>query len=273
MESLAFSLADTLPAEHVKLFRLRGALISEEMWDELAYHVTEEKGTGLRPIPASVVSERWQQGYAAAVIKDNHIISYTSLVPIYGQANRSKFSAALAGVDRARMPDVEIYKLATVWTHPAWRRRGIHVQLTPALMNHCNASNNCLYTSVAVGLAGSPMMVKLGWRIVGWSEIAFTSSLIGMPIKGLEDRVERRWWPPAGMRPYDGGHITPDQDTTHDWNRFCHLWVSSAPLAIEANRQFSAMMKGDLRRWREACIAVFTGRRESPLNFFQEQAI
>ncbi len=271
MESIAFTPGKAHPTGRVQLTPLDPVSISEEMWQGLAQHIAREQASGLRPIPASVVAGRWQQGNAAAVLYDNSIIAYASLVLIFCPANRHRFSQALGTeIDRNRLSAISVYKLAAVWTHPNWRRRGIHLQLIPSLLAQRHTAPPRLYTAVTVGLASSPMMAALGWKIMGWSEIPYTSSLIGFPVKGFERLVETRWWPPAGMLPYDGPHIDPRQNTTHDWSRFCHLWVANMPLAIELDNRFARLVKGDLRRWREACIAVFTGRRESPLNFFQE---
>lgn len=264
MEPLTFSFTETSPNGRVKLFPLPVASNSDEMWQEFASYTIEE--SGLRPTPPSVLAERWRRGYAGIVIKDNRIISYTSLTEIFCQANRSNFSDAL-GVDPARLPIIDVYKLTTAWTRPAWRRRGIHLQLTPALQRRFGGSK-CLYFAVAIGLAGSPMIEKLGWRIVAWSEIAYTSSLIGVPIAGFEDLIEVRWWPPPEIARYEGPHISPYENSTHGWDRFCHLWVSNVALATEMNNQLSTLVNGDLRRWRQACIAVFTGRPGSLLNFF-----
>lgn len=264
MEPLTFSFTETSSKEHVKLFPLSVASIPDEVWQEFAHHTVEE--SGLRPTPAGVLAERWRQGYAGVVVKDSCIISYTSLTEIFCQANRGKFSGAL-GVDPDRLPSIDVYKLTTAWTRPAWRRRGIHLQLTPALQRRFGVSK-CLYFAVAIGLAGSPMIEKLGWRIIGWNGIAYTSSLIGVPIAGFEDLIEVRWWPPPEVARYEGPHISPSRDGVHEWDRFCHLWVSSTALAEEMNNQLSMLVNGDLRRWREACIAVFTGRPGSLLNFF-----
>ncbi len=251
----------------MKLFPAPVASISNETWQEFAQYTVEE--SGLRPTPARVLAERWQQGYAGIVVRDGLIISYTSFTNIFCQTNRSRFSHAL-GVDLARLPSMDVYKLTSAWTRPAWRRRGIHLQLTPALQKRFGEPSKCLYFGVAIGLAGSPMLEKLGWCIVGWSKIAYASSLIGVPISGFEDRVEERWWPPADIVRYEGEHISPYEDSQHEWDRFCHLWVSSVPIAMELNEQLSTLMGGDLRRWREACISVFTGGKKSQLNFFNE---
>jgi len=269
VEPLTFSFTETSPKEHVKLFTVPVASISDEMWREFAQYTIAE--SGLRPTPASVLAERWRQGYAGVVAKDDLIISHTGFTEILCRAKRSKFSDAL-GVDPARLPSIDVYKLTTAWTRPAWRKRGIHLQLTPALQRRFGTSE-CLYFAVAIGLAGSPMLAKLGWRIVGWSKIAYASSLIGMPMTGFENRVEERWWPPADMVRYEGEHISPYdcyEDNSHEWDRFCHLWVSSVPIATELNDQLSTLMNGDLCRWREACITVFSGGKKSQLNFFNE---
>jgi hypothetical protein len=271
MASIAFTLDKAYLANGVKLAALGHVPISEAMWQAMADHIAQETAGGLRPTPANVVAGRWQQGNAAAVIYDGCIIAYASLVPILCSTNQHKFTQALGtALDLNQLPAVNVYKLATVWTLPIWRRKGIHLQLIPALLKQGNSTREYLHTAVAVGLAGSPMMAALGWQIVGWNELPYASSLIGFPVKGFEALVELPWWPPAGMQPYNGPHIDPRQNTSHNWGRFCHLWMANVPRAIELDRQLAQLMKGDLRRWREVCIAVFTGRRESPLNFFRE---
>jgi hypothetical protein len=127
-----------------------------------------------------------------------------------------------------------------------------------------------LFSAVAIGLAGSPLIVKFGWRIMGWSTAPFMTSLIGIPVSGYEDRVRTRWWPPPDVVRYQGPHISPGQDGGHDWDRFGHLWVSDIGVAKDLDEQINTLLDGNLDRWRHASITVFGGTRRSLLNFFSE---
>lgn len=263
MDTLTFVLEKT-DEPHVKLVPSQHT-ISDAVWEEFAHNITKE--SGLRPTPAEMLVGRWQRGEGAVVIQDGHIIGHASIVEIYCETNRKKFGKAL-GTASALLPSIDVWKLATSWTAPQWRRRHIQTQLTMILQGRC--ARKSLFTAVAIGLAGSPTIVKFGWRIIGWSTIPFTSSLIGIPISGYESRVEVRWWPPPDVVRYEGPHLSPLENTGHDWAHFGHLWVSSTPIAKELDRQLCTVLNNDLDRWRHASITVFTGTPKSLLNFFQE---
>ncbi len=267
METLAFSFK-AAGAEHLDLFRVQEASISEDTWQELAANIANEPS--LRPAPASILRERWQQGIATILVKDHRILCYSSLVPIFCQATRGDLSAAL-GLEPDSLPQVDVYGLSTGWTHPDWRRKGVHLQLNPPLFERFTTPHS-FYIVVTVGMAGSPALEKLGMRMIAWSQIAFVSSLAGVAIAGFKDRIGKGWLAPPGMVQYEGEHVSFTPDSPHKWDRFCHLMVSNLPQAVEVNRRLAAALDGDLRRWREAIIDVFSTRAKSSwtLHLFQE---
>ena len=236
-----------------------------EMWQAFAGKIIDE--SGLRPTPPEALIDRWARGQGAVLLHEGQIIGHTSLVEIFCAANRKKFTDAL-GIAVEQLPAVDVWKLATSWTDPDWRRRHIQMQLTRALEDRC--AGKYLLTAVAIGLAGSPLIVEFGWKIVSWAGLPFMTGLIGIPASGYEDRIEARWWPPPGVVRYNGPHLSPYEDTGHDWARYGHLWVSSPEVARELDDAFCALLDGDLDRWRHASITVFGGHPKSLLNFFQE---
>jgi hypothetical protein len=253
LEPLTFSFAEISSSEYVELYPVPASLVSDEMWQELVNDVAAERG--LIPHPSSVLARRWQGGYAAVAVKDGRVASYISLIPIFSAANRSKL-AALLDIESARLPATDVYEFATAWTHGAWRRKRVSLQLRPALLARFNAPG-WLGASGMAGLS-SPVLAKLGWRILGWNAVPFTSSLIGIPLVGFEDCAALGWRPPPGLERYEGPHV-PLDDTAHPWERYCYLWVSDVLLATEFNHQLVRATDGNLRRWREAVIAVSTG--------------
>jgi hypothetical protein len=259
MEPLTFSFADVSPAERVDLVRSPVSSIPDTSWQELSNYVAHERG--LRPCSANVLSERWQQGCAAVAIQDDQIVGYISIVELLGEVTWGRFNAEIRR-DCVR-PNIDMYGLATGWTHPAWRQKRVSLELRRQLLARFDDSNR-LCISVTAGLGASPVLARLGWHIVAWSEIPYTSGLAGVPIAGFGDLVGEGWRLPPGMVPYEGQHTAPDQETAHDWKPFCYLWVSSVALATELDNQLLEMMDGDLRRWREIVITVFTVRPASP---------
>lgn len=236
-----------------------------KMWQTFAAKITDE--SGLRPTPAEALIGRWERGEGAVLVHKGEIIGHTSVVEIFCATNRIKFANAL-GIDVGRLPAIDVWKLATAWTHPDWRRRHIQTQLTRALQDRC--ARRSLITAVAIGLAGSPLVADFGWRIISWTGLPFMTALIGIPVSGYEDRVETRWWPPPDVVRYNGPHISPYENANHDWAHYGHLWVSSPEIAQQLDDAFFALLGGDLDRWRHASITVFGGHPKSLLNFFQE---
>lgn len=260
MDPLTFSFTEPVTAERITLAPAPDTSIPDEAWRELARNVAREEN--LRPSTAGVLSGRWQQGLASVAVRDGQILSYVSLVPILYEDTRPRFSAEI-GVDVDRIPDMDMYGSSTGWTHLDWRRKGINSQLRTPLYRRC-LGPCCFYIGVTVGLGASPVLVKFGWRIMAWSEIAYASGLAGVAIANSEDQVQSGWRVPPGMDPYEGPHVSPDQDPDHDWSRFCHLWVSNVSMARELNDQWATLMGGDLARWREVVLSVFAARPGSP---------
>lgn len=261
--TLTFQVRD-VEQRHIDLVPAAGPP-KPEMWQTFAGRITDE--SGLRPTPPEALIGRWARGEGAVLLDGEQIIGHTSVVEIFCAANRARFADAL-GFNVEQLPAVDVWKLATAWTHPDWRRRHIQTRLTRALQDRC--ARQSLITAVAIGLAGSPLVADFGWQIVSWAGLPFMTALIGIPVSGYEDRVEARWWPPPGVVRYNGPHISPHEDTGHDWARFGHLWVSSSEIAGELDDAFFALLGGDLDRWRHASITVFGGHPKSLLNFFQE---
>ena len=268
MHPLTFSFTETSTAERVQLFPTRVMDIPKSSWQEFAHYTAQEKS--LRPSTADTLAERWQQGRAAVAIQDRLIISYVSLVPVFYPNTRIDLGAEL-GIEPERLPSIDIDGSSTGWTHPDWRRRGINMQLRHKLLERFNQPNR-FYVGVTVGFGASPLLDKLGWRIVAWRDIAYTSSLAGIAIAGFEDAVGSGWHVPPGMVKYQGEHVSPYQDTDHEWKRFCHLWVSNPSLAKKMDRQLSTLLNDALDRWQQAIINVFSVQPGSPwtLHLFQE---
>ncbi len=253
MEPLVFSVVETPDRQYVELCQSPIQSVPQAAWQKMAANIAYEES--LTSYPADALSNRWQEGRAAVAIKDNEIVSYISLILVFSQATRLELSKQI-GVAPDCMPNTDLYESATGWTHPAWRRKGISLQLRRQLLKRFN-DPNCLYITIAVGLAASPVVARLGWRLVSWGEIACVSSLVGLPRTSAAGKISRtgRQLPP-GMKLYAGKHITPDRQTTHPWQHFCHFWVSNLPLAVDLNRQLSGLVNQDLNRWRQAVVAV-----------------
>ncbi len=238
--------------DHVDLFSVPPTVISSDMWTELAEQMAREKS--LIPYEGSVFCRRWEQGYAAIVVKDEQIISYISLVAIFGRLDRERFADVL-GIPLARLPEIDVYTFTGAWTNPVWRRKRVSIGLRPALLKRFGQQS---YVGIS-GMAGlsSPVLAKLGWHILGWDHVPYTSSLIALPKKDFKDSVHKGWQPPPGLIPYNGPHI-PADDKAHPWSKYCYLWVWNTDLAIELNERLCLAMNGDLERWRRAALAVFT---------------
>jgi hypothetical protein len=233
-------------------------VVTEPMWAELAVQIARQP-TNI-PYPAATLARRCEEGYAAAAVFKGQIVSHVALVPVGCRIacpdvphTWAGFCAA-AGLSAARLPSVDVYEFASGWTAPAWRCRRINMALRKPLVARY-LGDQCLGVGGMAGLA-QPLLARLGWQILGWSAAPYVSSLIGMPLAGLEDRAAAGWRPPAGMAPYDGPPIELD-DPCHPWSQFCYLWVSNRALACELDAQLAEVCQGDLRRWQLAVVDVF----------------
>lgn len=267
MGELTFSFNEIPSGSRIDLVAAPVSSVSDGMWPQLADNLALEKI--LRPCSASELERRWKQGQARIVIKDGSIISYASLVPIFFPAVKNCLASEL-GLESSRMQIIDLSGLSTLWTDPQWRRRSIQTQLSSTLLESFKGPNN-LHIAVTSGLAASPVLANLGWRLMGWNRIPYAGSLAGLPVVGFEDRLVDPYMVPKDIVQYEGPHIVPATDNTHDWDRFCHLWVSNELRAMELDTHLSELLidKG-LQGWREAIVLVCAIRRESPwtLNFF-----
>ena len=257
-QPLTYSFNESAAQKHVELFPLETGIVREPSWQALADSIARE--TSLTAYPPQVLKKRWQQGYAAMAINEGEIVSYTSVVPVFSTATRPQLSAIL-GLEAARMPPVDLFEFATGWTQPDYRRKGISLQLRQKLLGRFSGPS-CLHISISIGLGASPILERLDWRLIGWSNLAFVTSLIGVPTAGLEDKIGVGWSPPAELKRYEGEHLSPRQDQDHPWAEFCHFWVSNPALAVELNQQLSRLAGGNLHRWREAVVTVLTAPSE-----------
>lgn len=270
MEALTFSFVEQTSSKHVRLVPCEYPMLREGSWEELAEHIGKEPS--LRPCSPEVLRDRWRRGHAAIAVRDHRIVSFISLVPVLTDHTWAQISKEL-GVPASARPSIDMYGSSTGWTLPEWRNKGISQQLRAPLLDRF--SNPCwLSIGVTVGFGASALLSRFGWTIAAWSEFPFIGSMAGMPLNGFEDGVGNAWQVPMGMTQYEGEHIPADQFSIHPWKRYCHLWYSRLPLAAELETQLAGLVKGDLHRWRETVLAVFSVWSESPwtLHMFRNWA-
>lgn len=229
--------------------------ISPAMWEQLACDIAAEPT--LMPSPASLLSSRWQGGFAAAAIHQGRVISYIALVPIVHRGAGAPSWETLAeglGTHGAPLPETSIYSFTNSWTARPWRRRGISLALRPPLIGRYLVGGNLGILDMD-GLA-SPVPAQLGWQIVAWDRVPFLSSLVSLPASEFPDRSSQTWTSPLALRRYQGPHVALD-DTAHPWKQYVYFWVSNVALAEKLDRQLAALLGGDLHRWRSAIAAVY----------------
>lgn len=261
MSPKIYTLVTSPGQSEVELVETSGVNVTEGHWQQLARHIAQEES--LKHYPAEVLRNRWLENRAAIVINNNRIISYISIVSVFVNGSRKKFEEAL-NLPADRLPSINLYESATGWTHLQWRRQGISFRLRRCLLSRFDRANG-LTISVAAGLAASPVLARLNWRLVAWDDIPFVSSLIGVSTAGLRTSatVQGRHLP-EGMVLYQGEHLDPNENTAHPWDEFCYFWVSDEGLAIKMNQNLATLLDGDLPRWKEAVISVlFTAPPES----------
>ena len=245
MPLLTYAIAEASEGKKVELFPISFPSVANGTWQQLADSVASIKS--LTPFPAHVLFNRWRQGYAAVAVAQHEIVAYISCQPILFQATRQKLSEKL-GIDCECLPDIDTYEFLTGWTHPAWRRKDISLQLRRHLMAHFHGTNH-FFISVTVGLGASPVSAKLGWQVMPWSEIAYVTSLIESRAANCADGEPNGWRVP-GHKPYEEKHTPPIQGAGHEWEGYCYFWVSNPSLAVELNHRLAALVNGDLGRWR-----------------------
>ncbi len=257
MTNSIFTLDTTDVNQSVSLQPTSIEALTEAVWQGMADNIAKE--VSLTSYPAHVLEERWAKGRAVVALYKEQIVSYISLVPVLNDPARRHISE-IADVSVDQFPQIDINESATGWTHPEWRKKGVSYQLRQQLLGRFDDYN--LFVTIAVGLGAAPVVSKLGWRLVDWGEFPFVSSLVGLPIKGLEDKVPVGRRLPPNMIIYRGNHITLD-DADHSWQKYCHFWVSSFDTASTLNIQISQLMQNDLPRWRDH-FATYLMQKNDP---------
>lgn len=247
MNPLTFSFDPDSPEKYVELCPY-AADIGPALWAQLAADIGRE--ASLTAYSAEQLAFRWEQGCAAVAVCRELIVSYTSLVPVFDTDTRADLSQRL-GLPVAQLPPVDIYEFASGWTHLDFRRRGISLHLRRHLLARFDHPD-ILQVSISIGLGASPVLERMGWQIIGWEQIAWVSSLIGLPAAAAGDHLDHGWQPPAELKRYNGEHIVPSQAKTHPWDRYCHFWVSNPALARHTDDQLQQLLHGDLTRWHTA---------------------
>lgn len=252
MQPLVYVVSASSSQKYVDLSPVSEPAVPGSTWQHLAGNIAQEES--LTSYPSAVLARRWEQGYAAIALHQEEIISYTSVVPLLFDKTRHRLSQEL-GVDETRLPDVKMYEFASGWTHSAWRRKGISLQLRRHLLDRLDTPP-CLIASISVGLGASYVLEKLNWQIAGWNKIPYLTSFIGIPTAELEDKIDpNKGWPlPPELEQYQGDPLSPSQNPEHAWTDFCHFWISDLPLAKKIDRQLSTLLKGNLSRWRKAVL-------------------
>jgi len=247
MNSLIFSFEPHSSQKYVNLHPL-AAPPAPAQWTQLAADIGRE--ASLTAYTAQQLAHRWEQGCAVLAAYDGRIVSYTSLVPVFNADSRARLSQLL-NLPADQLPAVNVYEFASGWTHPDFRRRGISLQLRRCLLARFDRPD-ILQVSISIGLGASPVLERMGWQIIGWQQIAWVSSLIGLPAAAAGANINRGWQPPAELKQYNGAPIIPSQTKTHPWSRYCHFWVSNPALARDTDKQLQQLLHRDLLRWQTA---------------------
>jgi hypothetical protein len=251
METPIYTVVESGDNRRVELVELGPPLLPFAAWQQLAERIAQEKC--LTPYPAAVLARRWKQGQALAAVKEGEIVGYTSFEPVYDEAARERLSQALK-LEAQCLPNIVMVEFTSGWTHPAWRRKQISLQLRRRLLQAFDAPNY-LPVGITIGLGASPILARLGWQIVAWPDIAFASSLLAVPSSSIATADQEATWPlPEGVALYQGPPIVFGSEVDHPWQNFCHFWVSKLALMIEMNRQLADLLAGDLIRWRRAVV-------------------
>ena len=94
------------------------------------------------------------------------------------------------------MPEIFVYKTATGWTHPKWRRKGLSFTIRKHLYSQFENPTTLLIGS-CVGLGAGPVLLKLGWNLVGWQKLRFVGSFLKWFRPGKHYSVRKNIWIPC----------------------------------------------------------------------------
>ncbi len=235
----------------VELRPLTDVTIPQAVWQRFEDVTRQERG--LMEYDSDTLRERFERDQAALVWHDGHIVAYISVVPALDAARRDLLKGLLS---TAVLPTTDVYIGISGWTHPQWRRRGLASGVRRWLYGRYMRAGNLVVVST-IGMGGSPVVSKLGFRLVGWSQLPYVTSVEGW-FRPPDDWyvLGQGWQRIAGLIPYDGPHRTPADDPDHEWAKYSHFWVSDEILAQPVDAQIAAAVGGDLYRWRDSLAAI-----------------
>ena len=245
LRPLTYTLNGSPDAGEIALVAIAPPTLNLTVWDRLAANVAREPS--LTPFPAETLRERWERGHAAILLQDDEIAAYVSLAPVFSEATRHELATVL-GVSDRHIPPIKVYESLTGWTAKALRKRNISLHLRQPLLARFDRPE-CLFIGFTAGLGASPVLAKLGWQVMPWSQIAYVGSIIENSTVDCESGSPRGWHV-HGLTPYDGPPIRSFGDSKHDWGSHCYFWISNAEVALALDRQLAAITGGDVCRWR-----------------------
>jgi hypothetical protein len=174
LRPLTYALNGSADVSETALMAVAPPALSLAVWERLAANVAGEPS--LTPFPAETLRERWERGHAALLLQDHEIAAYVSLAPVFSEATRQELASVL-GVSGRHIPPIKVYESLTGWTAPALRKRNISLHLRQPLLARFDRPE-CLFIGFTAGLGASPVLAKLGWQVVPWSQIAYVGSII-----------------------------------------------------------------------------------------------
>jgi len=245
LRPLTYALNGSPDAGETALVAVAPPAFAQAAWERLAANVAREPS--LTPFPAETLRERWEQGHAALLLQDHEIAAYVSLAPVFSEATRQELASVL-GVSGGHVPPIKVYESLTGWTAPALRKRNVSLHLRQPLLARFDRPE-CLFIGFTAGLGASPVLAKLGWQVMPWSQIAYVGSIIENSTVDCESGTPRGWHV-HGLTPYDGPPIRSFGEPGHDWGSHCYFWISNAEVALALDRRLAAITGGDVCRWR-----------------------
>ena len=245
LRPLTYTLTGSPDASETELVAVAPPALVQAAWEQLAANVAQEPS--LTPFPAETLRERWERGHAALLLQDYEIAAYVSLAPVFSEATRQELASVL-GVSGRHIPPIKVYESLTGWTAPSLRKRNISLRLRQPLLARFDRPE-CLFIGFTAGLGASPVLARLGWQVMPWSQIAYVGSIIENSTVDCESGTPRGWHV-HGLTPYDGPPIRSFGDSKHDWGSYCYFWISNAEVALALDHQLAAITGGDVCRWR-----------------------
>ena len=240
----------------VALSSARVARIPTTAWEELSRRVDKEEA--LLPHSSWVLRSRWERGEAAIAVgePDDEIISYASVIPLLTPRLEEELRR---DTGLSELP-FELFESSTGWTNRRLRGRGINLGLRQELYrSSVSRGEHSLGLAVAVGLASSPILQRLGWRIIPFDALPFSSRLVGWPDRNDLFRPELGHTIQMGRDLYYGNHVPLERSREHDWEQYVHLWSSNPTLQRNIESFLSDAYNGCLARWCDAMRRSFEG--------------